>query len=660
MSPQGRPARVGAALLTVVLSPALACCSRPTPVPFASDIGAVPRHVVQEGGTLRWAVDAVPATLNAYQVDATAETARVTGAVLPALFTLDERGRPRPNHDYLRGVELRTGGPRQVVVYRLDPRARWTSGRRISAEDFAAQWRALSGMHSGYRPARNDGYQQIRKVEQGESPQEVEVTFDRPYADWRSLFTPLYPRSVTASPRAFNGESRDHLEETAGPFRVREIDRTGDRRAVTLARNGRWWGKPAKLDRLVLVQVERDRRVAALRRNEVDLAELEPVTATAAAPATSARPARSAPGDPGPGATGGSVAAGRVDPVAGAAALPGVTVRRSTGAASTQLTLNGQAGPLADERVRRAVARAIDRRAIADSVLRPLRLPVRTLDNHLFLPHQDGYQDNSAVLGGHSREHAMALLNASGWRTAPAGTRQTRAPAAGPPRRGVPDGRPRHTPHSGRVAGGDAPAESGLRHPVTVVEPAAVRTKQGRPLTLRLLLPDGASLLGGVADQIARMLSRVGVRTEITQVASDEFVPLHLATGAFDLALFSWPGTAYPATDARSIYAKPLPAADGSLVIEQNYARVGTDEIDQLFEHAVTELDAKEARGLAVRTDARIWAAAHSVPLYQRPELVAVRGTVANAGAFGLVTPRYQDIGFRAADEERAARGKGS
>ena len=47
------------------------------------------------------------------------------------------------------------------------------------------------------------------------------------------------------------------------------------------------------------------------------------------------------------------------------------------------------------------------------------------------------------------------------------------------------------------------------------------------------------------------------------------------------------------------------------------------------------------------RIDARVWAAAGSVPLYQRPELVAVKKKIVNAGAFGFETPRYQDIGYR-------------
>jgi peptide/nickel transport system substrate-binding protein len=143
------------------------------------------------------------------------------------------------------------------------------------------------------------------------------------------------------------------------------------------------------------------------------------------------------------------------------------------------------------------------------------------------------------------------------------------------------------------------------------------------------------------------MLDTIGARARIVEATGQNYFKDHIASGEYDLALYSWPGTAYPATDARPIYAKPEPAADGSLVVEQNFTRVGTDEIDQLFDQAVSELDRDAARELLSRADARIWAAAGSLPLYQRPQLVATDRELANAGAFGFGTPRYQDIGFR-------------
>ncbi|WP_258024574.1 hypothetical protein [Streptomyces bambusae] len=173
--------------------------------------------------------------------------------------------------------------------------------------------------------------------------------------------------------------------------------------------------------------------------------------------------------------------------------------------------------------------------------------------------------------------------------------------------------------------------------------------KDGKPLSLRFVLPSGpgSEPLRAVGERIARMLQKIGIATELTKVADDSFFKDHIASGQYDLALYSWPATAFPATDARPIFAKPEPAADGSLLVEQNYTRVGTDHIDQLFDQAAGELDEKKARELMTKADARIWAAAGSVPLYQRPQLVAVRPGLVNAGAFGLGAPRYQDIGWK-------------
>lgn len=173
--------------------------------------------------------------------------------------------------------------------------------------------------------------------------------------------------------------------------------------------------------------------------------------------------------------------------------------------------------------------------------------------------------------------------------------------------------------------------------------------KDGKPLTLRFVLPSGpgSESLRAVGEKISTMLDSIGIRTEIIKVADAGYFKDHVASGAYDLALYSWPATAYPATDDRPIFAKPVPATDGSLLVEQNYTRVGTDHIDQLFDEALSELDEGAAQDLLKQADARIWAAAASIPLYQRPQLVATDRKLVNVGAFGFGVPHYQDIGFK-------------
>ena len=202
-----RKRRSVALLATGVLTlPVLAGCTSdsegPTPVAVPQDIAPASRDRVADGSTLTWAIDAVPATLNAYQADADSATTRITGALLPSLFPLDARGEPKLNPDYLESAKVIEQEPKQVVLYKLNQQAVWSDGREIGAPDFVAQWRALSGKDSAFWTARNAGYERIEKIERGADDLQVRVTFSKPYADWRSLFSPLYPKEITEIGRA--------------------------------------------------------------------------------------------------------------------------------------------------------------------------------------------------------------------------------------------------------------------------------------------------------------------------------------------------------------------------------------------------------------------------------------------------------------------------
>ncbi|MCX4527867.1 MULTISPECIES: ABC transporter family substrate-binding protein [unclassified Streptomyces] len=796
------------ALLTsgVLALPLLAGCGAGEeeggPVAAGQDIATTSRDQVADGGVLRWAVDTLPDTLNTFQADADATTARIAGAVLPQLFVLDAKGQPVANADYLEKAEIVAREPKQVVLYKLNQKAVWSDGREIGAADFVAQWRALNGKDSAYWTARNAGYERIEKIERGKNDLEVKVTFAKPYTDWRSLFTPLYPKQVTGTPDAFNEGARGALKVTAGPFNLGAIDKkTG---TVALTRSARWWGRPAKLDTLVLTAVPRAERPAALAAGRLDLAEIDRAGADRIAlahrDAERAKGAKGAAGAPAAGAAaapahgpGASVTAAqatmswaiaygadeerakeeqasRAKSAADAKkyaeeqiALRTFAVRRSLEPAYTQLAMNGASGPLADERVRRAVARALDRKALAEIVLKPLGLPAKPVGSHLALAGQRAYADNSDALGGQDTQAAQALLADAGWRrggklTEPSGAK------AGPESSTEDDGKTPSGPGTGNdglyIVGQDderngdergggerggegrpasdpgltpalvaaplaaqqeawlraqadaaraaadeggtedavgtadaagtagaedaadadakgtadakgAPARDGADSTKASPAPApakqartsgAMLAKDGKALSLRFVLPSGpgSESLRAVGERIARMLQKIGIHAELKKVADESFFKDHIASGQYDLALYSWPATAYPATDARPIFAKPEPAADGSLLVEQNYTRVGTDHIDQLFDQAVGELDEAASRELMRKADARIWAAAGSIPLYQRPELVAVKPSLVNAGAFGLGAPAFQDIGWKKPPvaKEKNANGK--
>lgn len=794
------------ALLTtgVLTIPVLAGCTsggEETSRGVPQDIAPTARQAVADGSTVNWAVDALPATFNAFQADADSATTRITGALLPTLFPMDRSGQPKLNPDYLESAKIIEREPKQVVLYKLNQQAVWSDGREIGAPDFVAQWRALRGKDSAFWTARNSGYERIEKIERGADDLQVRVTFSKPYADWRSLFSPLYPKEITGSPDAFNDGARTTLKNTAGPFVLRGVSKSEG--TVTLARNPRWWGDKAKLDTLVFRAVAAGDRTEALADGTVDVADIDAATADRIALARRDRGSNGQPPAHGPGSATTPAAALRswalahgsdeeAAEIAQAAreknrkavvaytaeqkALRDFAVRKSLEPAYTQLALNGESGPLADDRVRRAVARALDREELARTVLGPLGLPAKPLGSHLALAGQPGYKDGSGALGEQNTKEAQALLADAGW---------TRGGAAQPPKdtkagseaekkgnkgnqsdksdkgdkgeesdaegakgdaekkaaegakseqagqdteekaekreaegekaegekadqassddspasrdEGLyivgEDNKPgAHAPAQAASTGGAsaihvlAPGRSaaaqgaalrrqagalgedgavaaqdkqpggaaGAYAPVGTAAPAPAAAKgqlgkDGKALTLRFVLPSGpgSQSLRSVGDKIALMLEKIGIGTEIIKVPDESYFKDHVASGAYDLALYSWPATAYPATDGRPIYAKPEPATDGSLLVEQNYTRVGTDHIDQLFDQAAAELDEKAARELLKQADARIWAAAGSIPLFQRPQLVAVDKKLANVGAFGFAAPRYQDIGFK-------------
>ena len=110
-------------------------------------------------------------------------------------------------------------------------------------------------------------------------------------------------------------------------------------------------------------------------------------------------------------------------------------------------------------------------------------------------------------------------------------------------------------------------------------------------------------------------------------------------------------GTPFPISSSKSIYGEPTLDSNGELQIRQNYSRVGSAEVDALYDEANSEFDRSRATELANEADALIWQSVHSLTLYQRPELIAVKSGLANFGAFGLATPWvYEDIGWAATE----------
>ncbi|MGH8906887.1 MAG: ABC transporter family substrate-binding protein [Egibacteraceae bacterium] len=562
---RSRRVPIAAALLLLVLA-ASACTAGgqqaggPSPEPGAgeNDINPVPRDQLQDGGTLRWPSDYLAPNFNYHHLDGTDfANFEIVGALMPRAFYSNARGEVFLNPDLLSAAEITATAPNQVVTYRINPRAVWSDGTPITWRDFEAQWRALNGTNPAFSIASSNGYDQISSVAQGTDEREAVVMFANPYADWEGLFGPLYPASTNSDPVVFNEGWVDRPLVTAGPFRLDSIDRTAQ--TITLARNDGWWGRPAKLDRIIFRALEDDAEADALANGEIDFIYIR----------------------------------SNVNKFQRAQTTVGIQIRSAAGPNFNHITINGTSPVLRDVRVRQAIALGIDRQVIADALLGPLGVPTTTLGNHLFMTNQAGYQDNSDELGVHDPQRAAALLDEAGWRLE-----------------------------------GD------------------VRGRDGAELVLRLVIPTQVAASQQVAELVQGMLGQIGVRVAIEVVPSADQFSRYIIPGNYDLAPFGWVGTPFPISSTKSIYQAPRPGPDGELDVQQNFARVGSAQIDRLYQQATSELDPQRAIELANRIDALIWQQVHSLPLYQVPGLVGAKATLANFGARGFASVIYEDIGF--------------
>jgi peptide/nickel transport system substrate-binding protein len=521
-----------------------------------TDVNPQPRDKVRNGGDLRLPFDVFPGNFNYNELDGSSGSlGQVTDATLPQPFIATADGGQVLDPDYVTAASVTSTKP-QVVTYTINPKATWSDGTPITWRDFQAYWHSLNGTDPAYQVAGTVGYDDISSVTRGSDDRQVLVTFTQPFGEWRGLFSPLTPASLNSNPAAFNSAWQTRLPVTSGPFTVQSIDLTS--KTVTLARDPKWWGTPAKLDHIIFKVYDTAAEPDALANNELDY---YPVNAD-------------------------------LDLFRRAQRIPGAVVRNAPSRITDNLTLNGSAGsPLADLALRQAVAQSIDRQEIVRRTISQI-VPNAVPDgSHLYPPGSKEYQDNAGALP-YDPAHAQQVLDSVGWV---------------------------------RQGGG----------------PNAVRTKNGQPLTLRLIYGQGSTTGDNVAKTVQNQLAQIGVTVVLNKVDQNQLFPNFIDRGAFDLALFAWESVPGPFSSSINIYGRPL--GDN---VRQNYGRVGSSQIDALFAQGNAELDDTRRAAIGNQVDRLIWQQAHSVIFYARPGAVAERSTLANFGAKGFAQTDYIDAGF--------------
>lgn len=348
----------------------------------SSDINPRDPATLRDGGDLRLALTAFPPNFNILHIDGnSAEVAAMMKATLPRAFIIGPDGSTTVDTNYFTSIEL-TGTAPQVVTYTINPKAVWSDGTPITWEDIASQVHALSGADKNFEIAGPSGAERVASVTRGVDDRQAVMTFAKPYAEWRGMFAGngmLLPKSMTATPEAFNKGQLDGPGPSAGPFIATSLDRTTQR--IVLSRNPKWWGPRPRLDNITYLVLDDAARLPALQNNTID-------------------------------ATG----VGTIDQLTIAQRTKGITIRRAPAPAWSHITFNGAPGSiLADKALRVAVSKGIDRQTIAKVVQYGLTSDPVALGNHIYVAGQKGYQDNSAVVP-YEPAAAKRELDALGWK----------------------------------------------------------------------------------------------------------------------------------------------------------------------------------------------------------------------------------------------------
>ncbi|GAA4798383.1 hypothetical protein GCM10023200_38570 [Actinomycetospora chlora] len=315
--------------LLLVLAVLAACSGDPPPV-----VGQVPTpapaptpQLEPDPTELRLGVDDLGIGFNPHRVAEDTPVSRAMAAlVLPSAFRPGPDGEPRLDTAVVTSARV-TGTRPFTVSYEIAPAASWSDNAPVAAEDFVYLWQQMRSQPGVISSA---GYRAISDVRSRAGGKAVDVVFDRPYPAWPTLFDHLLPAHLLKdAPGSWGGGLTDSIPVSAGPYSVRVVDRI--RGQVTLARNDRFWGTPGVPDEVVFQAAEAGSLIDRVRSGDVQATQFR--------------------------ATGADLAAL-------AAAGPGLTVRTLPEPALVQLALRSDDGPLADLRVRRAVAAALDRDAL--------------------------------------------------------------------------------------------------------------------------------------------------------------------------------------------------------------------------------------------------------------------------------------------------------
>lgn len=521
----------------------------PTTAWTATDYSAV-----KEGGQLTLAVDQLPDNWNMLQADgANAAAGDIIDPTSGGPVKIKADGTWEPNPDYATEVKLASEDP-QVVEIKLNPKAVWQDGTPMTYKDFEATFKAMSGANKDFQNVTDSVYKDIESVTKTDSDQNFKITFKNKSADWPSILGgegSIMPAAIAADPKAFNEGYKSKALPSNGPYMVSNVDQTG--KVVTLTPNPKWWGEKPKLEKILMKVVSRDQLAQAYSNKEIDAVVI------------------------GTNKDNYDTAKKRTDG----------TIQQSGGVTWSHITLNGSKGPLADVKVRQAVATAINREVMAESRLKPIGAPVTNQNNFVFMPGQKGYEDNVNATMGFDLKKSNSLMEEAGYKK-----------------------------------GGDG-----------------MYAKDGAPIKLVYTIDANNPVSEQSFKQVQANLKAAGIKVDNSTVPADKFFSDYVLKSNFEMVSFAWQGTPFPISSGESIF---YPKDAG-----QNYTGLTDDKLGDLWKKANAELDPEKRLAIANEISKTIAAYVPVIPLTPSPITMGVKTGLVNYGSAQFETVDWTKVGWK-------------
>jgi peptide/nickel transport system substrate-binding protein len=194
-------------------------------------------------------------------------TAWTAGVALPGAYIV------RPNFTFQPYMVSKTDVKKKPfsITFHIKPKARWSDGRQVTADDFIFTWRLFVDPNN--EVAGRSGYDSITRAKAINS-KTVRFTFRQPYAPYKTIFGAIYPKHALQG-QNFNEVWNNNFNKpgtnvtmASGPYKIQSYTKG---QSLTMVRNPTFWGARPSVDRIVFRFITvTDSEIQAIRGGEVD------------------------------------------------------------------------------------------------------------------------------------------------------------------------------------------------------------------------------------------------------------------------------------------------------------------------------------------------------------------------------------------------------